>query len=85
MTSRVSRTTHFAPGDWNAVCYQCGRKHKASELVRNWQGYYVCPDHNEPRQPQDFVRGVPDIEQPAWTQPRPEPRWVNGSAPKEEQ
>jgi hypothetical protein len=58
-------------GDWNTVCYQCGFKRKASYLVRNWQGYYVCPEHNEPRQPQDFVRGVPDVQQPPWTQPRP--------------
>lgn len=58
-------------GDYNTVCYQCGFKRKASYLVRNWQGYYVCPEHNEPRQPQDFVRGVPDIQMPPWTQPRP--------------
>lgn len=58
-------------GDWNTVCYQCGFKAKASQLERNWQGYYVHPHHNEPRQPQDFVRGVPDTQTPPWTQPRP--------------
>lgn len=58
-------------GDWNAVCYQCGFKRKASYLVKNWQGYYVCPEHNEPRQPQDFVRAVPDVQTPPWTQPAP--------------
>jgi hypothetical protein len=58
-------------GDWNAVCYQCGRKRKASMLRRHWQGYYVCPEHWEPRQPQDFVRGVQDIQTPPWTQPMP--------------
>lgn len=65
-------------GDWNAVCYQCGFKRKAGRLVRNWQGYYVCPEHNEPRQPQDFVRGVPDTQTPPWTQARPAPIWVVG-------
>jgi len=29
-------------------------------MVRNWQGLYRCPEHNEPRQPQDFARGVKD-------------------------
>jgi len=57
-------------GDWNAVCYQCGRKRKASTLVRHWQGHYVCPEHNEPRQPQDFVRAIPDVQTPPWVQPR---------------
>ena len=61
----------YAPGDWNAVCYECGRKFKASELKRHWQGYYVCSKHWEPRQPQDFVRGVQDVQTPPWTQPMP--------------
>lgn len=67
----IGKSDYWAPGDWNTVCYQCGFKRKASYLVRNWKGYYVCPEHNEPRQPQDFVRGVPDTQQPPWTQPQP--------------
>lgn len=58
-------------GDWNAVCFECGRKRKASELKKHWQGYYVCPEHWEARHPQDFVRNVKDIETPPWTQPKP--------------
>jgi hypothetical protein len=46
----------------------CGRKRKASTLERNWQGLYRCPEHNEPRQPQDFVRAIPDIVTPSWVQ-----------------
>lgn len=63
------RADYLALGDWNAVCYQCGRKRKASTLLRYWQGYYVCEEHWEPRQPQDFVRSVPDVQTPPWTQP----------------
>jgi len=51
---------YWAPGDWNAACSLCGRKRKFTYLERNWQGMYRCPEHNEPRQPQDFVRGIPD-------------------------
>jgi len=58
-------------GDWNAQCYECGHKFKASELKKHWQGYYVCPAHWEPRQAQDFVRSVPDVQTPPWTQPLP--------------
>lgn len=61
--------TYYADGDWNALCWECGRKRKGSELKRNWKGYYVCPEHWEPRHPQDFVRGVPDNQSPPYTQP----------------
>ena len=67
----TGRADYLALGDHNAVCYECGRKRKASELKKHWQGYWVCPEHWEPRQPQDFVRSVPDVITPPWTQPMP--------------
>lgn len=67
----MGRADYLELGDWNAVCYECGRKRKASQLKKHWQGYFVCPEHWEPRQPQDFVRSVPDIQTPPWTQPMP--------------
>jgi hypothetical protein len=63
------RADYFAPGDWNVACSMCGRKRKASSLVRNWQGLYRCLEHNEPRQPQDFARGVKDIMTVPFAQP----------------
>ena len=63
-------------GDHNAMCFECGRKFKASTLRRHWKGYYVCPEHWEPRQPQDFVRGTADRQAPPWTQPQPAPTFV---------
>lgn len=63
---------HWIPGDWNAECYVCGRKYKASEMRKHWQGYMVCDKDWEPRQPQDFVRGVPDQQTPPWVQARTE-------------
>lgn len=71
--------TTYRHGDWNAMCFQCGMKKKASDLVRNWQGYWVCPEHNEPRQPQDFARGTMDVQTPPWTQPQPAPVFVPGA------
>jgi hypothetical protein len=67
----MGQVDHFIPGDWNAVCYECGRKRKASQLRRHWQGYWVCPEHWEARHPQDFVRGVPERATPPWVQPMP--------------
>lgn len=65
----IGRADFFAMGDWNAVCYECGRKRKGSTLKKHWQGYYVCEQHWEPRQPQDFVRNIPDVITPPWAQP----------------
>jgi hypothetical protein len=62
------RADFYREGDWNAACSMCGRKRKASEMVQNWQGLWRCPEHNEPRQPQDFVRGVQDIQTVPWAQ-----------------
>ena len=67
----MGRADFLRLGDWNAVCYFCGFKRKGSEMVRNWQGFWACPEHNEPRQPQDFARGIKEVVSPPWTQPDP--------------
>lgn len=71
---------YYADGDWNAVCYFCGFRFKASELIRHWQGFYVCRRDFEVRQPQDFVRAIPDVQTPPWVQPRPAADWLFGDA-----
>lgn len=65
----AGQADYLALGDFNAACSMCGRKRKASPMVKNWQGQYRCPWHNEPRQPQDFVRNVKDIQTVPWSQP----------------
>lgn len=64
----MSGHDHFVLGDFNAACYECGRKRKASYLVRHWKGYYVCPEHNEPRHPQDYVASPRSPSVPPFTQ-----------------
>lgn len=68
-------------GDWNCVCFECGRKRKASTMQKHWTGYWVCQEHWEARQPQDFVRGVPDVQTPPWTQPMPADVFVASGVP----
>lgn len=70
-TPPKGKADYLELGGWNAQCYQCGRKFKASDMLRHWQGYWVCKPHWEPRHPQDFVRGVADNMTPPWTQPMP--------------
>ena len=70
------RADFYQSGGWNVVCYECGRKRKAAQMRRHWEGYWVCPEHWEPRQPQDFVRGMQDEQTPPWTQPMPADTFV---------
>ena len=62
------RADYLDLGDWNCICSMCGQKRKASQLVKNWQGQWRCPEHNESRHPQDFVRAVADNQSVLWTQ-----------------
>ena len=70
------RADYWAPGDYNAICDRCGRKFKASELQRTWDGFMVCPRDWEPRHPQDFVRGLPDPVPVPWSRSPGTPTYV---------
>jgi hypothetical protein len=65
----MSYKSTYTPGLWKAVCDQCGREFKSNELRLRWDNLMVCSDDYEPRQPQDFVRAIPDIQAPPWTRP----------------
>jgi len=65
----MGQADYLSVGDYNAVCYQCGAKRKASQLQKHWQGYLVCPEHWEPRHPQEWVRGLVDVQTVPWSQP----------------
>ena len=67
----MSYTSRYDKGNWIADCDICGRKYKASLLTERWDGLMCCPDDWEIRQPQDFVRGVPDTQIAPWLRPEP--------------
>lgn len=75
----MGRADYYAPGDWNVTCFRCGRKRKSSELRKQWQGFYVCPEHWEPRHPQDYVKSVPDTPSVPWAQPKMDWNYVGPS------
>lgn len=56
-------------GTWNFVCDLCGRKLKASEARRTWDGFIVCPDDYDPKHEQIEVRGIKDDQSVPWTRP----------------
>src|SRR5262245_40914100 len=69
----------YRHGDWNARCDQCYLKCKASEMRLRWDDLMVCWQCYEIRNPQDFVRGVPDGQSPPWTRPTPPPIFASGA------
>ena len=65
----MSYQSNYTRGQWLVICEACGRKYKNTELRQRWDGFMVCEDDWEPRQPQDFVRGVADYQAPPFTRP----------------
>ena len=58
----MGHADYLRNGDYNAICDRCGSKFKFSDLKLEWDGLYVCTANGcwEPRQPQDYVKGVQD-------------------------
>jgi len=43
-------------GDYNTICDSCGRKFKASSMLKRWDGLLVCREDYEVRHPQLSLR-----------------------------
>jgi hypothetical protein len=56
----MGRADYYNDGNWNAICDECGKKFKFSQLKKRWDGLFVCEREWEPRHPQDFVKGIRD-------------------------
>ncbi len=61
---------HYVPGDFYRICDRTGFKVRASHTQQQWDQLIVRKESWEPRQPQDFVRGVADDQ----VVPMPRPR-----------
>jgi hypothetical protein len=72
----MSYTPRYDHGNWIADCDICGRKYKANELIKRWDGLMCCEDDWEIRQPQDFVRGVADTQIAPWLRPEPQDQFI---------
>jgi hypothetical protein len=67
----MSYRPYYSKGDWLALCDSCGRVVKASELRKRWDGMMVDDRCFETRHPQDFVRGIADVQTPPFSRPEP--------------
>lgn len=75
----MGRADYYADGDFNGICDQCGKKVKASKLKLQWNGLRTCCRCFDLRNPQDFVRGVKDIQQTPFTRPDTSPVFTAGA------
>lgn len=64
------RKRHYRPGDYLIICDQCGQWEYASRAKLQWNNLFTCPTCYEPRQPQDFVRGLYDEQRVSIARPR---------------
>jgi hypothetical protein len=69
----MGRADFWQPGGWNMLCVVCGFKYKNTDMKLRWDNVWVCPEDWEPRQPQDFVRGVKDQMSVPYANPEPTP------------
>jgi hypothetical protein len=70
---------YFVLGDWRFTCDECGDWPHASVASKRWDNAMVCPKCWEIRNPQDFIRGIPDRPTPPWTRPVPPATFLNGN------
>ena len=77
----MSTPQNFENGSWNVVCDVCGREYRSYLLTKRWDGLMVCQGDWEPRQPQDFVRGVADIMAPPYTRPEADESFIVPNKP----
>lgn len=69
----MGREKFYKPGSFYRICDRTGFATRAERTSMEWQGLIVDRRVYEPRQPQDFVKGVNDDQ----TVPYPRPRSPN--------
>jgi hypothetical protein len=60
---------HLLLGNWNALCDSCGRKFKAFDLQKRWDGLMVCQEDFEQRHPQDLLKVQREKITVPWSRP----------------
>lgn len=67
---------YYKPGSFWRVDDRSGFKRRAENTRQEWTGLIVDDNLWEPRQPQDLVRGVKDIQSVALARPRQEDQFI---------
>lgn len=67
----MANSTGWRPGRWKATCDRCGFRYHSDALKLEWTGLMVCSPCWETRNPQDFLKVVPEQIVPPWTRSEP--------------
>ena len=78
----MSYTPTADRGNWLTICDDCGKKYKASELRKRWDGLMVCTKTcYEERPMQDFVRAGVDHMATPWSRPENQDNFIQTCNP----
>lgn len=69
------RGVQYRPGSFYRSDDRSGFTQRAENTRQEWTGDIVARNLWEPRQPQDFVKGIPDIQVVPNPRPTPPPLW----------
>ncbi len=70
----MGKADFFQEREWNVRCQECWDKVKSGDIRRRWDNELVCPRCFEIRNPQDFVRGIPDNQSVPYS--TADPTWI---------
>lgn len=72
------------PGQWNVVCDRTGFRLPNTVCQFQWNNLLVWDRVWEARQPQDYLRGLPDNQSVPYARPQTEPRFLTVNQVKPE-
>jgi hypothetical protein len=75
----MGREFYYKPGSFYRICDRTGFAFRAERTQSEWQGLIVSRKVWEIRQPQDYVRGVPDDQTVPYARPRSPNPFVGSS------
>jgi PKD repeat protein len=75
----MGRSDYYLDGSNNVICDQCGKKFKAHQLRKQWDGIWACNRCWDYRNPQEYVRGVPDNMAPDLSRPEAPDEFTAGA------
>jgi hypothetical protein len=70
---------YYEEGAWNFRCQECFKKMKSSMAMFRWDGFWVGPECWEIRNPQDYIKPIPDNPSVPWSTGDPPPIFIDGS------
>lgn len=47
---------YYKHGEWNIICFVCGKKCKSGDIRKRWDGALVCKEDYETRHILDFIK-----------------------------